>query len=84
MVSEKGINNQVYKNSKIVYINNSKLPKPLLQKDFSPRAVVSLGGHIIGFNNVTNFIQQFDLQIVCEDNSSSVYWNKRLRKIVNA
>ena len=84
MVSEKGINNQVDKNSKIVYINNSKLPKPLLQKDFSPRAVVSLGGHIIGFNNVTNFIQQFDLQIVCEDNSSSVYWNKRLRKIVNA
>ena len=84
MVSEKGINNPVDKNSKIVYINNSKLPKPLLQKDFAPRAVVSLGGHIIGFNNVTNFIQQFDLQIVYEDKSSSVYWNKRLRKIVNA
>tara|TARA_X000000368_G_C23046108_1_gene719200 strand:- start:1090 stop:2334 length:1245 start_codon:yes stop_codon:yes gene_type:complete len=84
MVSEKGLNNPVDKYSQIVYINNSKLPKPLLQKGFSPRAIISFGGKSLNFNNVTNYIQQFDLQIVYEDDSSSVYWNKRLRKVINA
>ena len=67
LVSEKNLNNPVDKNTKLVYINNSKLPKPLLQKGFFPRTIISFGGKGLQFNNVTNFIQQFDLQIIYED-----------------
>ncbi len=84
IVSQKNLNNPVDKNTKLVYINNSKLPKPLLQKGFFPRAIISFGGKGLQFNNVTNFIQQFDLQIIYEDQTSSVYWNKTLGKIVHA
>ena len=84
IVSQKNLNNPVDKNTKLVYINNSKLPKPLLQKGFFPRTIISFGGKGLQFNNVTNFIQQFDLQIIYEDQTSSVYWNKTLGKIVHA
>ncbi len=84
MISQKNLNNSVDKNTKLVYINNNKLPKPLLQKGFFPRTVISFGGKGLTYNNVTNYIQQFDLQIIYEDSSSSVYWNKTIGKIIHA
>jgi len=75
-ITEQELNNSVDKSTKVVYINNNKLPKPLLKNGFIPKSVISFGGKGLSFNNVTQYIQQFDLQIVYEDETSTVYWNR--------
>ena len=82
-VKDKKINNMVAKNTKIVYINNTKLPKPLLQSGWIPSCTLSYGGKSLSFNNVTSYVQQFDLQIVYEDASSNTYWNRTERKLIH-
>ena len=77
------LNNPVAKNTKIVYISSNKLPKPLLRADFIPKMVLSYGGKGLNFNNVTQYIQQFDLQTVYEDATTSTYWNKTEGKLVH-
>ncbi len=77
------LNNPVAKNTKIVYINYNKLPKPLLRADFVPKMILSYGGKGLNFNNVTQYAQQFDLQAVYEDATTSTYWNKTERKLVH-
>lgn len=80
-VKENNLNNLVASNTKIVYINNTKLPKPLLQAKWLPSCVLNFGGKSLSFNNVTQFIQQFDLQIIYEDPKNSLgYWNRQERK----
>ena len=83
-VADNKLNNSVAKNTKIVYISNSKLPKTLFKTDWIASCVISIGGKGLRFNNVTSFVQQFDLQVVYEDESSSVYWNRSERKMINA
>lgn len=39
-VKNKSLNNKVDTNTKIVYINNNKLPKPLIKMDFRPLAML--------------------------------------------
>ncbi len=82
-IKDKKINNMVAKNTKIVYINSNKLPKPLLQSGWIPNCTLSFGGKGLNFNNVTSYTQQFDLQIVYEDASSNTYWNRTERKLIH-
>lgn len=77
------LNNPVAKHTKVVYINYNKLPKPLLKADFIPKMVLSYGGKGLNFNNVTQYIQQFDLQTVYEDATTSTYWNKTEGKLAH-
>ena len=42
-VKQKNLNNSLAKNSKIVYISNNKIPKPLLISDWRPSAVLMYG-----------------------------------------
>lgn len=80
-VKDNFLNNSVASNTKIVYINNTKLPKPLLQAKWLPSCVLNFGGKSLSFNTVTQFIQQFDLQIIYEDAKTSLgYWNRLERK----
>ena len=80
-VSTQALNNSVDKNTKIVYINANKLPKPLLKTGFTPKCVITFGGKGLSFNNVTQYTQQFDLQIVYEEDTSSVYWNRTEKRL---
>lgn len=82
-VKDKKINNKVANNTKIVYISTNKLPKPLLQSGWIPSCTLSFGSKGLHFNNVTSYIQQFDLQIVYEDASSNTYWNRTERKLIH-
>tara|TARA_Y200000002_G_scaffold200047_1_gene165039 strand:- start:2288 stop:3508 length:1221 start_codon:yes stop_codon:yes gene_type:complete len=82
-IQQNKLNNQVAKNTKVVYISNNKLPKPLLKSGFIPNVVFSYGGKGLSFNNVTQYVQQFDLQIVYEDSTASTYWNKTEGKIIH-
>ncbi len=77
------LNNPVAKNTKVVYISSNKLPKPLLKADFVPKIVLSYGGKGLNYNNVTQYTQGFDLQMVYEDTTSSTYWNRSERKLVH-
>ena len=83
-VRENKLNNSVAKNTKIVYISSNKLPKTLFKADWRPNCVISYGGRGLRFNNVTSYVQQFDLQIVYENASSNTYWNRSERKLINA
>jgi len=42
-IKQKNLNNSLAKNSKIVYISNNKIPKPLLISDWRPSAVLMYG-----------------------------------------
>ena len=82
-VTSQELNKPVDKNTKVVYINYNKLPKPLLKADFIPKMVLSYGGKGLNFNNVTQYTQQFDFQAVYEDVSTNTYWNKSERKLIH-
>ena len=43
-IKQKNLNNSLANSSKIVYINNNKLPKPLLASDWKPSAILLMGG----------------------------------------
>ena len=59
--------NSVAKNTKIVYISNSKLIKTLSQTLDCELCPLVLEEKDYDPNNVTSFVQQFDLQVVYED-----------------
>lgn len=83
-VHDNKLNNPVDKNTKVVYISNNKLPKPLLQTDWTHRTVMLIRPRGLGYNNVTKYVQSCDCLIICEDKSRSGYFNRSSRKFVYA
>ena len=83
-VQKHKLNNKVAKNTKVVYINSNKLPKPLLKADFNAKTVLTVGSKGLNFNNVTQYTQQFDLQIIYEDSTSNTYWSRSEKELFNA
>jgi len=81
-VKENKLNNMVDKHTKVVYINNIKLPKPLLRSDWKPSSVFSfknsLGGRL---QKVNMYIQTFDFQLYYEDNTFQKFYNPNTRKM---
>ena len=61
-VKESNLNNPIDKNTKIVYINKKKIPKPVLQADWYPAAILQYGSFRF-INNVQNYVNNFDLVI---------------------
>ncbi len=82
-VKQKKLNNPVAENTKIVYINSSKLPKPLIKSGWVPNCVVNYDSRSLRFNHVTAFSQQCDLQIICNDKVSEGYWSRSQRKFIH-
>ena len=82
-VRDNNLNNLVANNTKIVYINNTKLPKPLLKAGWIPNCVINYRGKGLGYNKVTQYAQQFDLQIIYEDKTSLGYWDRQSRRYMH-
>lgn len=82
-VQQNNLNNSVAENTKVVYINNNKLPKPLLQSGWRPNAVINYYGKGLAFNKVTQYAQQSDLQIIYEDPNTIGYWNRTEKRFVS-
>lgn len=82
-VKENKLNNLVASNTKVVYINSTKLPKPLLKADWIPNCVINYYGKGLGYNKVTQYAQDFDLQIIYDDRSSLGYWNRTERRYIS-
>jgi len=81
MISENGTNKPVDKNTKIVYINNRRVPKPLIKSDWCAESVINLRSER-EHNQVQNFLQQCDL-IVQYDSEESPWnmWHHEVEKI---
>lgn len=63
-VKKNNLNNIVDKNTKIVYINNNKLPKPLLKSEWQPCTTLHMGSfNALASNKILPYVNQSDLQI---------------------
>ena len=71
-VHEQKINNALAKNTKIVYITNKKVPKPLVKSDWRPSTVICMDDSR-SYTKVDSFIHEFDL--VFQINGQNNYWN---------
>jgi len=79
-IKEKKINNSVDKNTKVVYISNNKLPKPLLSADWRANCVISYNAGRT--RAVREYLDQFDLHLIYDNSSNIGYWNRTLRKYI--
>lgn len=61
-VKQKNLNNSLAKNSKIVYISNNKIPKPLLVSDWRPSAVLMYGSTRTNMK-LDSYVSECDLVI---------------------
>lgn len=71
-IHEQKINNALAKNTKIVYITNKKVPKPLVKSDWRPSTVICMDDSR-SYTKVDSFIHEFDL--VFQINGQNNYWN---------
>ena len=71
-IHEQKINNALANNTKIVYITNKKVPKPLVKSDWRPSTVICMDDSR-SYTKVDSFIHEFDL--VFQINGQNNYWN---------
>ena len=60
------LNNPIDNNTKIVYINNNKLPKPLVQSGWLPEVAIRVRAHRLN-RNVATYLNITDLVIHYDD-----------------
>ena len=77
-VKTQKINNKLDINTKIVYINNKKIPKDLLKEVWEPECVISLGS-VRHYNKIDKLIHQYDLTIHYDREDG--YWNDMIWSI---
>lgn len=77
-VKSQKINNKLDINTKIVYINNKKIPKDLLKEVWEPECVISLGS-VRHYNKIDKLIHQYDLTIHYDREDG--YWNDMIWSI---
>jgi len=68
-IKDNGLNNMVDKNTKIVYTDTNKIPKPLIKMGWQPSAVLMLDSHRPN-SKVLNFIESSDLIIHYDETPS--------------
>lgn len=71
-VTEDRTNNSIDENTKIVYINHKRVPKPLIKSSWQARAAISVRSER-EHNQVQNFLEQYDLIIQYDREESP--WN---------
>ena len=70
------LNNKVDNNTKIVYISNNKVPKPLLQSDWFPNAAITTtSGKSYGIQKLDSYLSTLDL--VMHHDSEVGPWKSR-------
>ena len=82
-IKQHSLNNPVDINTKVVYINSTKLPKPLLQSKFRANCVIHPNKKGLTWNNTTGYAQSCDLQIIYDDKSNLGHWDRHQRKFIH-
>ena len=72
-VKDNQLNNSLAKRTKIVYITNKKIPKPLLTADWEPEAVL-ICDNTRSYTKVDRYVGTIDLQL--QINGQDSYWNQ--------
>ena len=67
-----GLNNSVDKNTRIVYISNNKVPKPLLKKGFRPKGIFQIGSKKTP-NTINDYVHGHDFIIQYDQDVSPHY-----------
>ena len=76
-IKRHNLNSPVDKDTKIVYISNNKIPKPLLQSDWLPNAAITtFSGRAYGGNKVDSYLEELDLVVHYDDDISP--WKGRI------
>lgn len=76
-IKRHNLNNLVDKNTKIVYINNSKIPKPLLKGEWRPiTAISNHSGYRGGSSKVDTYVESMDLVMHYDDDVSP--WKRKI------
>jgi hypothetical protein len=83
-IKQQKLNNMVDKDTKVVYISSNKLPKPLLQANWNASCVLSFDSSKLTFNNVTHYVEQFDLRITYDEVAIGGLWDRRGRRYIRA
>ena len=83
-IKEQKLNNMVDKDTKVVYISSIKLPKPLLQADWKASCGLSFDSSKLTFNNVTNYVDGFDLRITYDEIAIGGLWDRGERRYIRA
>jgi hypothetical protein len=71
-VKEQGLNNIVDKDTKIVYISNNKIPKPLLKGGWIPKGIFTIGSKKIS-HNIEAYVANQNLIIQYDEDTSPHY-----------
>lgn len=86
-VKEQKLNNSVDKETKIVYISNNKMPKPLLSlianKTWKPNSSIIDNGSRLTYNHVNGYLDNMDLRLVY-DTVASGHYDRNERKYIRA
>ena len=61
-IREHKLNNPLDKNTKVVYINSNKFPKPLLKNEWNPNTVLTIGSQRMN-TKVSDYVNPLDLII---------------------
>lgn len=79
-VRHNNLNSSVDTHTKVVYISNNKIPKPLLKTDWHPSAAVTTYSGYVGGNKVDTLLDALDL-VIHYDNEVSPWKRNRIEKI---
>jgi|TARA_B100001996_G_scaffold334760_1_gene285062 hypothetical protein len=72
-VKAQGLNNSVDKNTKVVYISNNKIPKPILKiQGWKPKGIFTLGSNKFS-HNIESFVSSQNLIIQYDADASPHY-----------
>jgi len=72
-IKEKQLNNSLAETTKIVYITNKKIPKPLLTSGWEPEAVL-ICDNTRSYSKVDRYVGTVDLQL--QINGQDSFWNQ--------
>ena len=71
-VRDHKLNNLVAKDTKVVYINNNKVPKPLINSGWKPRAALKFGADMYHMKMPSKYIEGLDLKLQYASNESLI------------
>jgi|TARA_B110000305_G_C19358696_1_gene598245 hypothetical protein len=83
-IKKENLNNPLDITTKVVYISNNKLPKPLLKSNWISKCTVSFESMHLIPNNVTHYAEHTDLRIVYDDVAVGGVWDRTERKYIRA
>jgi len=72
-IKDNQLNNSLAKKTKLVYITNKKIPKPLLTSEWEPEAVL-ICDNTRSYTKVDRYVGTIDLQL--QINGQDSYWNQ--------